>query len=724
MGGYVYSQQSKMLILDSHNIHMEVYDANGEKIATRLFCANKGVFNGNFNLKEIKTSGMYYLRFFTNWMNNFAEDISSTYAVEIIKISDQDYSSAPKYYDLYMDIYPESGVFVAGVPNTLSIKVTNHKSEVLGQVSGTIVDEKNTVVATFKTSTSGFAKFDILDPLAGHKYQAVIEQNGHTYTQALPTAVSNATTFSVVNYALPGKTIFKVKSNSKSQDIRWILISHNDNTTLLPVADVNKEIIVNNTELFPGVNTARLLDYNLNMVAERVFYNSVTVAQQTIGSYRKNFFKEGEWHIVGKVPDKGFASASVLPYGAEVVRTQNVYNSLYINPYTQSASLLPAELFQNINRQKAFEIDLFMVSQSAKEKFKNIIGGILPENKFSFDRGISINARITESPSQKQTHWLTFFSMQAGILEKVILPKNNEIEFKNMVLADSSWVTFTLVDKTESVKPFMMYPTIKNTNRSFNKSIKIPKNKTGLYQIKEEPISKEQFPAFLNSILIDEVEVTITKTPRLKHTRDNASLRGYGQQDFQGMDHMRLGAFLELHGFKVERSNTGQTVIMPRAGNTTSINGTPPTSQIWVNSVHQAYPDIVGDLYMSEIEEIYLNPREIVPGMNNYAGVVKIYTKNKMGQLRDYNEKDVKKLQIVGGFARELKYYQPDYISYDDSFFKFGTVYWESNLEANDAGEFYLKFSNQNQSRIKIYTEGVTLQGEVFSQINEIDLEN
>src|SRR5690606_16237803 len=76
LNGYVYHQQNKSLFEATTNVFMELFDQDQALIEKKLLFCYKGVFQTNIKLKDNMPSGKYYLRFYTNYMNNFSEDLS------------------------------------------------------------------------------------------------------------------------------------------------------------------------------------------------------------------------------------------------------------------------------------------------------------------------------------------------------------------------------------------------------------------------------------------------------------------------------------------------------------------------------------------------------------------------------------------------------------------------------------------------------------------------
>jgi len=73
---YIYNKDTNKPAINSVNIFVALYNENGEEISKKLFFAQNGVVSGTIDLNSEVQAGQYYLRAYTNWMNNFPEDES------------------------------------------------------------------------------------------------------------------------------------------------------------------------------------------------------------------------------------------------------------------------------------------------------------------------------------------------------------------------------------------------------------------------------------------------------------------------------------------------------------------------------------------------------------------------------------------------------------------------------------------------------------------------
>ena len=82
--GYVFNKESSLPNLNTTNIQLVIYNAQGQIVQRQLLHCSLGIFDGIVSMDEKSASGKYRFHFYTNWMNNFMEDESFVQNIEII----------------------------------------------------------------------------------------------------------------------------------------------------------------------------------------------------------------------------------------------------------------------------------------------------------------------------------------------------------------------------------------------------------------------------------------------------------------------------------------------------------------------------------------------------------------------------------------------------------------------------------------------------------------
>ncbi|RZK84296.1 MAG: hypothetical protein EOO98_16850, partial [Pedobacter sp.] len=114
--GYVFHRKKNIPFFSTINVFAALLDEEGKVVDSHLAYSNIGSFTGSFKLSKKLKSGRYYVRFYTNWMNNFTEDESFMYPVTIINGSDSKglAGSKPNYSKVNIEFRAEGGTLLQG----------------------------------------------------------------------------------------------------------------------------------------------------------------------------------------------------------------------------------------------------------------------------------------------------------------------------------------------------------------------------------------------------------------------------------------------------------------------------------------------------------------------------------------------------------------------------------------------------------------------------------
>ncbi len=722
LSGYVFNQQNQLPSLYTTNVFVEIFNADGVFEARHMLFASDGTFKATIPIKADLESGNYYFRFYTHYMNNFQEDLSSVYPIEIINLFNNEYEITSKntHADLSINLYPESGVFLIGNSNYINVKVTNYQGKGIANNTGKVYDENNNVVATFFTNDFGYGKFEIKNP-KNISYKVEVENNGCTYNQELKNPVMTGASISIDSYNIPNKTSFFIKSNIPNEKELYLVINQNSNILALPIS--NQSLVLQNEQLFKGINIARIIDKDFNVYAERLFYNHNTYdSEKTTSKNKKNI--------------ESTYSYSVFHHNSQVIPEYNIYNSIYINPYTQEASTYNISYFNNPDRIKNFELDLFLMAQKPKEIFQNIATKNYPTEKFNFERGISIEGKVSSDFKPKKGQKIRLIAFP-DIMETTQLNSNNEFKFNNLILADSTHLYFALVGNGKNIE-LGITPKVTGNKRKFLKAFNVPTTIQPVDEISENNISSEEkLPKMSNTILIEDVKIERTS---LKRVKQYGMLTGYKAEEHTRYGGMRVIEFLRLHHFIIRRgdpsgSGTSAKAVASSTNESEShydfasirIYSTADQSrgftvpELYIDDIQYFEHSFLENLKMVDVDEIYLNRNIINPGKMNRTmmggdsrGIIKIYL--KPGSV--VNTADSKFHLLTGGFTTFSDFQSNLFTENNEVFRKFNTVYWQTLVQANkDNLQFKLP---EHKNNTQIFVEGINSDGTIFSKVEEI----
>jgi hypothetical protein len=170
-----------------HNpaLYVELLTADGQRVLHQWQAVREGRAAGDFRLSDSLTTGVYRLRAYSEGSRDTlrpaferALRVQSGLAAPVFTPQD------PAFDSLDVQVLPEGGRWVAGLPARLGVKVLDRRG--WGQpVTVAILNEQNAEVAQTTTNARGLGHLD-LTPAPGQRYRAVARWGTLEQPAALP----------------------------------------------------------------------------------------------------------------------------------------------------------------------------------------------------------------------------------------------------------------------------------------------------------------------------------------------------------------------------------------------------------------------------------------------------------------------------------------------------------------------------------------------------------
>lgn len=722
--GYVYNRKDKVPFFYTTNVYVALYDENGIKMSNKLLYSNSGSFSGKFELGKSFKTGKYYIHVFTNWMNNFKEDESSTYEINVINKDDTIFSLPYQinYSEINVDFFPEGGSIIENITNSIGVQISDCNGNPVPVSEIEIIDSQGSTLQRIAINKFGFGKFQLLAD--GRTYKTSFQINKKKVETYIPPAVSSGVSLEINSYAFNDKVIAKIKTNKKSienfKGNPLFLVVHQDNKSVvldIKIDNNNLEdtILFSKNNLFEGLNTIRIIDSNMNQIAERyIFKYPEKPLNLILNNPKKNnnkIFFSGAFSTPYST-----ASISVLPDETLATNPQlDIYNSLMINSFCIGKQIDVNYYFNEISKIKIYELDLMLLNQkTGKYKWTDITGPP-PTITHDFDMGITLKGTINQTISDRKKYRVQLYSISSQLNEFTEINEKNEFYFKNLVVADSTLVNFSLVTSDEKAHPLKVYPQVLNTNRLFNKPFKIIKKTCD----STEKTEKLETPNLISeTINLENVEI-IVDPKKLKYNKQlgNSNLKGYKILDNDPNINLDLSNFLRNNGFDVERIR-GEIQVYSR---TSTLGNGKSSPAIFLANILQVDFNGLENMKMRDIDEIYINTHTTLPTSRSTVGIIKIYPKT--GSLAPNKTNPIVEYRILNAFSKIDVFKGEDYSSTQNKGFQnFGIINWIPSIMTQENGEFNFEIPDMNLKRVKLLIEGFSADGSLISEIRTIDL--
>ena len=723
--GYVFHRKKNVPFFTTVNIFANLIDDTGKIISTQLVYGNIGSFIGNFKLDNSFKSGKYYLQFYTNWMNNFIEDESGVYEVTIINPSNGagNLFAGPDLTKINIELHPEGGTLLSGVPNVMGISVSdcNHNALPVSEVN--ITDVAGKIVQKVQVNKLGYGRFT-LPANAPLGYKAIVNLNNVKYEQAFPAAQLKGVALEINNFSSPDKTIVTINTNKISLESFWgkpiyLLVHKDDIATIYEInfkGSLTAKIAIANADFPEGMNTIRILDHNLNELAERLIYKFPTntlSSQITKGSQTAT-----ETEYLGKVNYANMnLSVSALPENTRSLdETNDIYSSLLILPYIENQKKASGRYyFASPSKAKMYELDLFLLSQKSKYKWHNILKNPA-KNTFTFDMGLTLKGVVPTQAGDVSFAKVRLYSLTSTVDETTDVNEKREFIFNNLLIPDSTYVNFTLQRKGQKIKELTLAPQLFNGTRKYNKPY-VPQPQ---FYAAAAPVTEgNAVPNVFKDVTeLEEVKID-AKRLKYANAQGNAYLRGYKITDDVANSYLNIVNYLKTYsGFNVD-DRGGTLTIYSRQKN--SINAAQSGPIIYIDNVQQLDVSILTTILLDEVDEIYMNPHAIVPSIRNYTGVIKIYLKKG---VRTTAKNTTPEILVKSGYEKITPFKNINYnTTNDEGFVNFGVIDWKPLIMTNETGNFKLNITRTAQKSVKLLIEGFSADGRMLSEIKVVPAE-
>lgn len=723
--GYIIEKKIKAPYSVTSNVFINFLDSNGNKIANKLIYAENSTFQGSIKLDETFKTGKYFLQVYTNFMNNFSEDESTVFEINIINPNEKNSIDDSKinYDDIIATFYPESGIFLEGISNNVVLKLTDCSEKGILVKDIEILNSKNESITTFSTDSNGYGRMTII-PEPNEKYKALLTINDAKIEKQLPLQNASGVVLSINNFGMKDKTLVTLKTNNaqlKSKQYS-LIVNQNDEVSVMPISFENenqKTIAFENQKLATGLNTFSLIDSDGKKTSERIIFNSINKSNNL--EFTVNAVKSDSIVISGKSPlIMGNVSVSVLPENNVVQFKKTIFSSLEFDNYLDSSVKNVNYYLNESTRAKQFELDNVLITKTSKYPIEKVLVNENPTKKFDFDNGLTIVGTVNNNLDKDvENYAISLNSFVLGLSETTKLNAKNQFRFENVLAIDSTAMHFSLLDKKAKAKDLNVVCNVQNNNRVFFKPFK-----PNLAKCLEKSIMSADNFNFPNVegayILKDVTVVSKKKEDNLTNANrfNNASSRGYKITDSEASKFRDVLSFIRSHGYNV--SETGTDVIISRTYTTTILGGNSPA--IFLDDFPVEQFNLLSNMLLTTIDEIYINKTGFGAGVNGSNGVIRIYTKPIANGSSNIKIKS-KTFYITNGFQQMTAYENPKYTNVQNESFKtYGTIHWIPSVNTDANGNFKFAIPNLYQKTIKIVIEGISSDGKLLSEVKTISI--
>lgn len=715
---YVINKGEKNIFTRTKNLYCVIYDEKNAVIKEKLVAVKNGTANNLFSIDSAFTSGFYKIRAFTNWMQNFDENNFFEENFRVVKEGD-DLSTEKTNATYTLKVLPEGGHIVSNAINNLGIIVKDNYGNGLSYASGKILSNNGNTIAEFTLNEFGIQK-STLRPTEKESYKVILEKDSiyleNELSDIKDKGITIATTSIRDNFRIVLRTNKRTLKSIKEKN--YELFIHNaSNIKSFPIKFTGEEVlkIINKNDLFEGFNIITLFDLDKNTpILERQIFNDFSAKSRTSLAIINQSKEKDSIKITFKLKNsldsltKSNISISVLPTGTESYQFDSgILTKVFLESHIKGHIQNPNYYISLRNNEVKSNLDKLLLTQGwSSYSWKDIFS---PKPlKYAFEDGLNTVFKTREKEETFFIHPLENNDSKIVTSDKTesIFSYNNLYPYEDEVLRISK------INKKGNTR----VPKIETETYPFD----IPKpdfkyaTKLRKFSSKNKEINTKIIEPFQGDF--EELEgITITANVEEKR-QEKIRLKLWGKVDFfddrQTKGGYTMQAYLINKGFEAYQNvETGQFVVVNP--NPSSPNNNQPL--LIVDGVQQLNYDILNVLPMNIIDYIETSKNGAGYGMRAGGGVINIVTDpvKRSQEIGSKNRNQSFEYKFPLGFAREKKYYTPEYYSFDGPFFeKYGVVGWFPKNKVNEDGTFSITVPKHTK-KINLYIEGI-VNGNIF----------
>lgn len=406
------------------NLYIEVVNSQHQPVNMVLLHSDFGFSNGQIELHDSLPEGSYLVRGYTNWMNNFDQELFFEKQIFVHNPSEVNYvrrgtvrqnrrfnrQVERKMEQMEFHLFPEGGNLVEGLENRVAFKASNALGSGMA-ASGEILGSNGGLVAQFQTERDGMGTFSFT-PQAGVAYRAVVHfENGRRMNVDLPMAMTQGyvlkadlvnqeiqiqvdANFDPAAYGIAPEIFLLGQTRSHAYFLETGTLNNGSFQTRV-LADV----------LPTGVCQITLFDANGTPLAERlVFVNhqdmlpvEISTRELTIDNFQG---LEVDVNVEG-VFSEGSYSLSIIHSDAEISPAESHIGSyLLLTSDLENSIQAPASYFSEQTPEMNQVMDLLMLTNGWRRfKWDRILAGEFPQITYGRASGLTIAGTVTPTSS-------------------------------------------------------------------------------------------------------------------------------------------------------------------------------------------------------------------------------------------------------------------------------------------------------------------------------------
>jgi hypothetical protein len=719
----------------TRNVYAEWYDQDGKYIQRQVLPTVMGLTVGDFQVPEKYNGQRLYLKLFTAFMQ---QPTSMPFLVTsfIINQAGQELLAPDESTEgLSIQVRPEGGYWVKGVPSLLTIRTTNAANLPLS-LNCRIIDANGESVNLVSTAPYGYGQVEITPASTGPYYIQAQLPSGTWAQQKLPDVQPNGTgiRFDPQDFSF---ILHRTPEAEASQQRISMLLFHDNELLVESTFSLEERIRLKGRFIIDSLPTGfhRLvwLDGDQKLLGQRIIYlqrpatKLIVLTTDTL-----SFDKGGQNVFTLQSLDTIFSSLSVSITDAdydEVNPEKSIYQLMGSDIFT-SYPFNIAMAMQWLETGRDRDFDQWLQAQdiwypAMTDQMKESINTNVRQGETGYIHLFGKIEKLTEKRTKK-----------AGAMNLILTTGDNQKELMQADLAaDGSFGTndlfyydsvniylqpngITVTDQNKISLRSNLIPANPETKLPVPRLLPVP-SPDSLAQLQQKyAADKRKLDSMASSATLQEVVVT-TRVKKRIDQMDEKYTTGFFSSDGIKFDivsdnlaNVQPNVFSYLQG----RVAGLQISIQPFGAPTLRWRGDPVA--VFLNEFQLGDPSVLNNIPMSDVAYVKVfRPPFFGASLGGSGGAIAVYTRRgDEGGIYDVSNLKLIKLE---GYSRPTNWES----SLSDPEKKKKpvrdirkTLYWNPSVQLDkEINQFVVRFSNNDVTkRFRIIAEGLTKEGDLI----------
>jgi TonB-dependent SusC/RagA subfamily outer membrane receptor len=718
----------------STNLYVELISPFETRVEIKRFQMFKGFGVGDFVLSDTLPEGLYQIRAYTNWMQNFDE---AFYFNRNFNVTNPGYSKliSPKQArvnqkelvnrqkmadDIDLQFMPEGGVLVNDLLSTVGFKAVNQLGKGV-ELKGSVVDESGTEVTPFETFFKGMGRF-LLTPKKGKKYFAVVKTGNINLRVPLPQSLETGMVMHVENSAKVLSVSLKAnKPATNDRTANEVLLVGQIGGRIyyhrtVYLENNSNELTIEKAHFPSGIMQLTAFSGRGMPLAERLVYNNRQDYMKIRMAATDTFDAKGIKLLLNfsvtdqnnnPLPSNLSLSVTREKSAVPSVNNDNIVSNLLLSSDLKGFIEDPYEYFVDNSPFHQQALDNLMLTNGWRRfDWAKILAGEYPEIKYHEERGIAIYGLITldffNIPLKNCKVQLSILSSYNDVFTQFSNDKGYFL-FENMVYYDTVKVKIEAwrqtgrrnllivlpADKINEIRKFQGESSLVTQSERDNKAFRIERYEESKIALEKERKDKEENTNELHGIY-NEPDFILRSSEFPKGSRD----------------------IVEVMRGRIPGVNVYGNQIIIRGPNTLMGSNQP---LFLIDGVPTRDIEDIRAIPIEQIDrvEVLKGPSAAIYGMRGANGVIAVYTKR--GQ---FMKRGVIEFEMLG-YSTPRNFYQPKYLPENEPESNY-TVLWQPLILTDSTGTARVVLDKPViKGDYRFTVEGVSYLGHV-GVLNEI----